>query len=64
MIFVKRHDMLVTRTSFTKALLSSEGKEYFIGQEGFEGDWLHPAMFSASRLQAIKTMLVQRCDVK
>lgn len=24
-------------------MLSRDGKEYFIGQEGFEGDWLHPA---------------------
>ena len=24
-------------------MLTRDGKEYFIGQEGFEGDWLHPA---------------------
>ena len=24
-------------------MLTRYGKEYFIGQEGFEGDWLHPA---------------------
>lgn len=23
-------------------MLTSDGKEYLIGQEGFEGDWLHP----------------------
>ena len=24
-------------------MLTRDGKEYFIGQEGFEGDWIHPA---------------------
>lgn len=24
-------------------MLTRDGKEYFIGQEGFEGDWLNPA---------------------
>ena len=23
-------------------MLTRDGKEYFIGQEGFEDDWLHP----------------------
>lgn len=24
-------------------MLTRDGKEYIIGQEGFEGDWLNPA---------------------
>jgi hypothetical protein len=23
-------------------MLTNDGKEYHIGQEGFEGDWIHP----------------------
>lgn len=24
-------------------MLTRDGKQYFIGQEGFEGDWVHPS---------------------